>query len=181
MKNSNISMRRLLALLMVLTLFVVSAVPTYAAETTPEVEIQVIQADTEDELFEAFEEIANSNIAPRAALVTIGIARNYSTGKNCEVFLNWTGTARYNGWRFRKLEITNGSSLNNVFYDSIGAGAFLTYNVNSASTGTVSLGTVQIPTSVSRVYVDFTDLQGSLSANTDWLSVVHPDHWVNII
>lgn len=166
---------------MMLTLCVVCAVPVCAAETAEPISVQVIQANSEEELFEAFAELADDSVTPRAALVTVGIARNYSTGKSCEVFLNWTGTARYNGWRFQKLEITNGSALNEEFYDSIGAGAYITYNVDSASTGTVSLGTVQIPTSVSRVYVDFTGLQGSLSANTDWNSVANPDHWVDII
>lgn len=169
-----------LALFLALVLSVACAVPVYATEETETISVHVIQADTEKELFETFSKISDENIAPRAALITVGIARNYSTGKNCEVFLNWTGTARYNGWRFKKLEITNGSAQDEELYDSIGAGAYITYNVNSASTGTVSLGTVQIPTSVSKVYVDFTGLQGSLSANSDWNSVVNPDHWVDI-
>lgn len=172
---------RILALFVMVTLCVAWTVPVYAEETTEPISVQVIQADSEEELFEAFAKLADDSITPRAALVTVGIARNYSTGKSCEVFLNWAGTARYNGWRFQKMEITNGSALNPTTYDSIGSGAYITYNVDSASTGTVTLGTVQIPTSVSRVYVDFTGLQGSLSANTSWNSVVNPDHWVDII
>lgn len=181
MRSNNFLLRRMVAFLLVLTMCAVIAVPAYAAEDPSQIQVQVIQADTEEQLFEAFEELADNNISPRGALLTVGIARNYSTGKSCEVFLNWQGTARYNGWRFQKLEITNGSYTNEVFYDSIGAGAYITYDVDSASTGTVSLGTVQIPTSVSRVYVDFTGLQGSLSANSDWNSVLNPDHWVDII
>lgn len=172
---------RIFALLMMLTLCIVWAVPVCAVETAEPISVQVIQADTEEELFEAFEDLAGDIVAPCAALVTVGIARNYSTGENCQVFLNWTGTARYNGWRFQKLEITNGSSIDEELYDSIGAGAYVTYDVDSASTGTVCLGSVQIPISVSTVYVDFTGLQGSLSANSDWISVVNPDHWVDII
>lgn len=179
MKNSRFYLKHLLAVLMVLIVCVSIAVPTYADEVDQSVQVQVIQADSEAELVEAFKELANNRTIPRSALLTVGIARNYSTGKSCEVLLNWTGTARYNGWRFKKLAITNGGS---TTYGTIGTGkSYKTYDVDSASTGTVRLGTVQIPTSVAKVYVDFTELQGSLSANSDWKSVINSERAVDII
>ena len=81
--------------------------------------------------------------------------------------------SRYNGWRFKEVTVSNGSALNYVEYGAIGNGStWKTYNVNSSRTGSVYLGEIQVPTSVTRVAVDFNDLQGSISANTDWLSAL---------
>lgn len=172
-------LKRIFALFLALLVCVAGAQPAYAAEITEPIQCRVIQADTEEELFAAFENLDNDSVTPRSAVITVGIARNYSTGKSCEVYLNWKGTARYNGWRFKKLVISNGGS---TTYGTIGTGnSYKTYNVISSSTGAVSLGTVQIPTSVSKVYVDFTSFQGSLSANSDWMSVVITDRSVYIV
>lgn len=176
--------RNLIALMLILILCVSAAVPAYAMETeetTQELTLQVIEASSEEELFNAFRELTSSENATRAAALYAGVARSSSTSKTCTLFLYWSGGSRYNGWRFKKVVISNGSELNNVKYGSIGDGSsYKTYDVDSASTGSVELGTVQIPTSVDRVKVEFTGLQGSLSANTSWISAITDSNWVNI-
>lgn len=134
--------------------------------------ISVTVFNSEEELQCALEE--QQQINPRAAFVGCFLARNGNT-KDCEVYLKWSGGSRYDGWRFKKLTITNFSATNPVTYGTIKASAgqtYRTYNVDSASTGTVKLGDVKVPTNVDEVKCKFDSLQGSLSANTDWLSVL---------
>ncbi len=158
----------LLALIAVMSLVGFSNDKTPTISDGPTVYLDVIEATSEEELLAKFEEEA---ITPRAAALYAGVGRDGNT-TDCVVYLYWEGmSARYNGWRFKEATVSNGSSLNYEEYSSIGNGiTWKTYNVNSSRTGSVYLGEVKIPTSVTRVAIDFDELQGSMSANNDWLS-----------
>lgn len=169
--------KRILSLILACVLCIAVAIPTFASTNVEDQlsnadnEITAIVVDSEEELQRVIEE--QQQISPRAAFVGCFLARNGNT-KDCEVYLKWSGGSRYDGWRFKKLTITNFSVTKPVTYGTIKPPAgttYKTYNVNSASTGTVKLGDVKVPTSVDEVKCKFDSLQGSLSANNDWLSV----------
>lgn len=176
---NSIHRKSLIGLLLVVAICLSLAVCAYA--TSPTTCVNVIEAKSETELFEQFEEISkNQTVSPQAAEIYVGLARNGNT-EDCAVYLLWSGGSRYNGWRFKEAVFTNGSWINNVEYGTIGNGTdYKTFNVNSASTGSVQLGNINVSTDVSKVHVTFDSLEGSLSANTKWRSVVLFGPWASI-
>lgn len=175
-------MRRKIKQILTVTLAALVALVFFVANTYPNQEnhfdgptqtlsFKVDVGNNEDDL-KVQNEVDNT-IQPRAALVETSVSRSGNT-KSCTLTLHWNGVSRYNGWRFKQVTVHNASSGNNYKeYGSIGNGrTYKTYNVDSASTGSVLLGNMDIPTSVTEVWVDFDDIQGSLSANTDWLSII---------
>lgn len=170
-KISNKLLVLLMALIVVMSLVGFSNDAPSIISDGPTVYLDVIEATSEEELLAKFEE---ETITPRAAALYAGVTRDGNT-TDCGVYLHWVGMgARYNGWRFKEVTVSNGSSLNYEEYGSIGNGiTWKTYNVDSSRTGSVYLGEIEIPTSVTRVAVDFDELQGSMSASdNNWLSAL---------
>lgn len=168
--------KRMLSVLLVCVLCVAIIVPASAnndisCESINDVAVKVFEVDSEEEIDQLFAE--QQEIEPRTAFVGCYLVRNGTT-KDCEVFLKWSGDARYNGWRFKKLTITNFSVTNKVTYGTISAPAgktYRTYTVPSSDSSNVELGSIKVPTDIEEVKCKFDSLQGSTSASTDWLSV----------
>ena len=140
----------------------------------------IIEATVVSNKTELAQEMENQEKEPRIAKLYAGVIRDGSS-EDCELYLYWMGTSRYDGWRFKEVVLSNGSSVNYKEYDSIGDGSeYNTYEVDSSSFSEVKLGDVTIPESVSRVKIEFDSLEGSLSANRDGIPAITTANWATI-
>lgn len=100
------------------------------------------------------------------------IGRNGSTIQ-CAVYLTWCGLNEiYSNWRFKSLKITSNNLIFKDTYGIFGNGStYSTYTVSSVGyVGTVKIGSVNIPTDVTKVRGDVDNLQGYSLTSAEWQS-----------
>ncbi len=186
--------KKFLCTILSLVMLMSMCLPTYAK--TPEnfnetiqqvqvtennsIELNIIELD-EDILNSGNESKINEMITQKVSeqLETRGvtgvvpfIGRNGSTTQ-CNVYLAWGGLDEiYSHWRFKSLKITSNNLIFKDTYGTFGNGStYTTYKATSQGyTGTVAIGTINIPTYVTTVRGDVDNLQGYSLTSAEWQS-----------
>lgn len=147
------------SLFLVMVMLMAFCVPAMATETKQSVEIPVnavgkILHDTEKNSTST-EITPTTEIKPAGATIITGVYRSGNT-QQCQVYLFWSGTDVFNALRFTSLTVKNTSDLFPITYGTFGA---KTYSTVGSSTGSVLVGTVNIPTNVTQVRITANGLQ----------------------
>lgn len=130
--------------------------------TTDEIEYKLEQEAEKNMLAHSKNASTNS-----ITVITSGIVR-IGTGEVCQIYLNWKGSDPINIWRFSSMRVESNSLL---FPDTYAVLGNVFKNVVGASTGSVYVGTVSVPTSQDSVRISVSGLQGYYM-KSGWRSAV---------
>lgn len=112
--------------------------------------------------------ISSKNISPYASTTTQAYVYRIGTGTTCQISLRWSGSIMVSNYRYNSLKIKSTSDLNSTIYDTLDY-KFMTATP-AALAGTVYAGTFSVPTSVSKIKLDFSGLQ-LYDMASGWISV----------
>lgn len=178
-------MKKLICLLLSVMMVLAMSVTVFAAEAPSSTEIaaDAIEfgiplvyfdnpAEYEQYLTLLGEKAKNSKATRGATNITAAVVRSGTTD-DCELYMNWTGTDLYSGFRFKEMKVKSTSLLFGETYGTFGNGTNYTYKyVVAAAVGSVKIGDLDIDSDVEKVKVTCKDLQGYNLTSASWLSAV---------
>jgi len=173
----NKSKKIIVNLLLVMVMLMAFCVPAMATEKS--VEVPVVTSDQIQNGAEIGtilgpdkEENSISSSTPTPTVVSVHIYRSGDTS-TCNVYLGWVGSDKYNAWRFKSLLVKSTSATSPITYKKFGDGInYKTYPCLAAPAGFVYIGNATIPTTVNKVSVSASGLQGYNMRVASWLSAV---------
>lgn len=171
MKKAYKSLFSLLLILSIVICLCVSATAAASPLAKQEIEIPVIYVDgfvTEAQIGQIIDSrnAKSTNISELYALVS-----RSGTSTTCYLSLAWPGTDTYSAWRYKKFTVKSDSYLFPTTYATFGTGSsYTTLNAVPASTRSLFIGSMTIPTNVTKVVVKPSSLQGYRNSTQSWLS-----------
>lgn len=148
-------------------------------EKNKSIEIEIVTVDpnlSKEEISRlALENVnATKNTNDVSIQSTTGGYRIYRSGDTttCQLSIYYLGDILLQSWRFKSITVKSNSLIFPTTYATFGNGSSYTYLSNVASTAAVVyVGSMSIPTDVTRVTISQSDLQAYSMNSASWLSV----------
>jgi hypothetical protein len=146
--------------------FLLMPIPANAETTeagTQTIEVEILSPEQAQELLsEDYPETKGFSA------VTLFIVRN--SGTNCELYVKWNGTYRYNSFRYKRMIVRENSINAKVFLNQYKQYQWFYVHAAASPIGTAHVAYLNIPVGISNVYIDAREFQGYNLDFASWIA-----------